>query len=114
MPGLSELERRLKGFAVTHFTDHDNVGRLTEDVLQCLSEGMGVTAHFALLYRAPPVGVIEFDRVFNRDHVVTFALIEVADHGRLRGGFPAARGTGGDDNPMGNHEPLFDDIRNAK
>ena len=85
------------GFEVAHFTDHDDVGVLTERATKSGGEGFGVGVDFALVDVAAFGFEDEFDGVFEGDDVVLALFIDFVDEGGEGGGLAATDGAGDED-----------------
>src|SRR5207248_2929617 len=77
---VGRLERRIERFDISNFTDQHDIGILTQNASECLSEVGGVGANFALVDVAVDVAVQEFDWIFDRDDVRAPMLVDVLDH----------------------------------
>ena len=71
---------------------HYHIGVLAQGPAQGAAEGVGVLAHLALDDHAPFILMQELDRVLQGYDAAASRLVEVIDHRRQGGGFPASRG----------------------
>ena len=88
--GVGGAHRSHEADGVAHFTDHDDVGILAENVFERVVEGLRIEADFALFDDGLVVLEDEFNRVFHRDDVLFLVGVDVLDHRRKRGGFAGA------------------------
>src|SRR5271163_4673874 len=70
VPGFGCRERCSHGFAITHFSDKDYVGILTQNRPYRLREGRSVMADLDLLYDRGAVCMLILDGVLDRDDVI--------------------------------------------
>src|SRR5581483_6172088 len=91
--GGSETQR------IPHFSEHDDVRVLAENISQRVFEGKSVQPHLSLFDDALVVLEHVLDGILHRDNVLFAVGVDVLDHRRQRGGFPAAGGSGYEDNP---------------
>jgi hypothetical protein len=82
------------GFEVAHFAHQDRIRVFAQRRTQGGRERERHRPDLALVDQAFLRLVHEFDRVFDRQDVAVFGLIEVVHHGRERGRFAGTRGTG--------------------
>ena len=90
MPGLGELNRVVHRVLIANLADHDDVGRLTQRVLQRVVPVVGVDADLAMRHDAAAMRMHILDWIFDRDDVAAAVLVAVADHGRQRRRFTRA------------------------
>src|SRR3954447_10882265 len=84
--GLCRGERDADGLQVAELTDQDDVGILTQGVLERAGEGPRVLPHLALVHQATLVTVEELDGVLDRHDVLApRAVGEVEDARERRG-----------------------------
>ena len=98
--GVQRAEHDVAGFGgadggfdrgqVAQLTHQDHVGILPQGTAQRLGEAGHVDADLALVDRRLLVGVIELDRVLDRDDVVIEVLVQVVDHAGQRGALARA------------------------
>ena len=69
VPGFGKCNRMIHRFAISNFTDHDDIGRLAQCVFESHCPILGIGADFALCKDTVAVLMHEFDRVFNGDDV---------------------------------------------
>src|SRR5271165_304606 len=84
MPRLGELNAVFHGLAVADFADQDDVGRLTQGVLQREVPTLAIDADLAMRDHAPLVRMDVLDRVLDRDDVAAGLFVPIADHRRER------------------------------
>ena len=94
MPGVRRAHRGRETDVIAHFADHDDVRVLAQNVYERVMKGQRIQADFALFDDRLVVFKNVFNRVFERDDVLFEIVVDVLDHGRERGGFAAAGGTG--------------------
>ena len=82
---------------VAHFAHEDHVGVLTEGAADGLGEARHVRADFALGDERLARGVVEFDRVLDRDDVHAAFAVDDVDHRGEGGGLAGARRAGHED-----------------
>src|SRR3954468_7775972 len=99
---------------VAHFTDHDDVRILAQNVFEALIEGDGVEADFALFNGGFDVFKNELDRIFESNNVIGVVLVDVLDHGGQRGGFAGTGGAGDENDSTGSFGDFFENGEQAK
>ena len=92
MAGLRGGDGDAHGFGVAHFTDDDDVGRLTESGAERSGKVRRVDADFHLLDDAADVLMLVLDGIFDDDDVARFAAVDVVDQGGHGRGLAGARG----------------------
>lgn len=92
---------------VAHFSDHDDVGVLSQDVFEAGGEGKRVQPDFSLFDDGFIVLENEFDGVFQSDDVTGEFGVDLLDHGGQRRRFAASGGSGDEDNASGLHSEVF-------
>ncbi len=102
--GQGRLHRNLGGFAVTDFSNHDNIGILAQDRTQARSEGQ---LDFGVDLNLTDTVELIFNRVFDGDNVFA-AIVEPAQGGIQGGRFPRTGGPGDQKNAMGLKNQLLD------
>ena len=90
---LGKGQRMFHGLLTADLADQDDIGCLTQCVLQRFFIALGIHAHFALIDDGLLVLVYEFHRVFDGDDVAVAVGIAVVDQGCERGGLARARAT---------------------
>ena len=86
----SELNR----FQIPHFTHQDHVRVFAESGSQGIGEAACVFVELALVHQALIAGVDEFDRILDREDVLTAAVVDVIQQGRQRRGLAGTGGAG--------------------
>jgi len=102
--GLGGLNGNARGFFITDFADHEDIGILSEECAQCGCEGesgAGIEVDLA------DVGKLDFDRVFDGGDIF-FGLVEVVEGGVEGGGFAAAGGACDEDHAIGFGEGILE------
>ena len=112
--GVCCADRRLERDRVAHFAYHDDVGILTQDVLQARLEAAGVETDFALLDDGLVVLEDEFDGIFQCDDVLFEVGVDVLEHRRQRGGLAGTRRAGDQDDTAGGSSDGLDDGHEAQ
>ena len=77
---LGSHERRLDGFEVSHLTNHDDVGVLSQHMHQRGSKRMNVRHHLLLHHNAALIFMNILDRILDRDDLRPTMLIDKIDH----------------------------------
>ena len=101
MTRLGRLNGGVDRFCITHLTDQDHVGILTQSGTEPGLERAGIGSHLALRDRAVDVPVQILDRVLERDDVSPEVRIDVVDHGGLGRRLAGARHPRHEDEPAG-------------
>ncbi len=92
--GFCGRQRQADGLQVSHFTNQDDIGILTQCTFERVGEGFGVGADFALADEAIFGLVNKFNRVFDGEDMSFFGFVAVVDHCSQGGGFTGASGAG--------------------
>ena len=111
MPGVGGTHGRAKTKRIAHFTNHDDIGILPQDVLERVMERKRVQADLTLFNDALVVLENVFNRIFQCDDVLFKAGIDVLDHRRQRRGLAATRRAGHQHNAarrFGDFSDLFE------
>ena len=85
MAGFRGGQRQTNGFQIAQLADQNVIGIFAQRRTQRFVEAQRIAMHFALIDQALLRGMHEFDRVFDRQHVAVFVLVDVVDHCRQRG-----------------------------
>ena len=83
-------QHRRRRLQVPHLTHQNHVGVLPQDMLQRLGKGAGIAAQLPLGYGTLNRRVNVLNGVFNGDYVAAFIMVQMVNHGRLRGALAAA------------------------
>ncbi len=78
--GFGDAQGGLDGFEISHLTDQDDVGVLTQNRSEGVGEGQGVGVQFALVDHRLLVGVQILDRVLDREDVQPLLAVDLVDH----------------------------------
>src|SRR3972149_4626902 len=89
MPRLSHSKHRMSRLQVPHLTHQDDIGVLSEHVLQGLGEGNGISLKLPLGEGRLNVGMDVFYGVLYGDYVAPLLLIDVIYHSSQGGCFAA-------------------------
>ena len=92
--GFRGAQRDLDRFAVAHFADENDLGRLAQGGAQPAGESVKIGAQLALIEGGAFVGMHEFDRVFQRDDVDGPGVVDLVQNCSQGGGFAGAGGAG--------------------
>ena len=92
---------------VAHFAHEDHVGVLAEGAADGLGEARHVRADFALGDERLARGVVEFDRVLDRDDVHAALAVDDVDHRGEGGGLAGTRRAGHEDEAARLEEELL-------
>ena len=98
---------------VAHFAHEDHVGVLAERTADGLGEARHVRADLALRDERLAGGVVEFNRVLDRDDVHAALAVDDVDHRGEGGGLAGTRRTGHEDEPARLEEELLHRLREA-
>ena len=80
----------LDSFAVAHFADENDFGRLAQRSAKTVGKRAEVVTHFPLVERRLLLRMHEFDRVFQRHDVYRFRFVEFIQKGGKRRGLTAS------------------------
>jgi hypothetical protein len=80
MPGFGEGNCMLHRFGIANLADEDDVGCLTQRVLQRVMPRVRVHAHFAVRDQGVLGRVYVLDRIFDRDDVTRRRRVAMVDH----------------------------------
>ena len=69
MACLGRDQRSFNGLQITHLSDHDDIGILTQYMHESITKRSHVRHHFLLHDNAALVFVYKFDRIFDRDNL---------------------------------------------
>ena len=89
MPRVRRAHGRGKADGIAHFTEHDDVRVLPQDIFERVMKRLRVQSDFALFNDTLVVFKNKFNRVFERDDVLFEIAVDVLDHRRKRGGLAA-------------------------
>src|ERR1043165_7976439 len=95
MAGLGGLHGGVNAFAVTDFTDENDIGILAHGVADAVGEGIGIDAHFALLELAEIILENVFDGIFDSYDPEGGCFVDLLDE-RADGGAFALTGWAGE------------------
>ena len=109
--GFGGGESRFECLAVSHFTDHDDVGVLSEGVDESGVEAGGIQSDFALLEEGAVVLERVFDRIFDGDDVLFGRVVDVVQHGGHGCGFTGTSCTRHKDDAVAETGDLLEDFR---
>ncbi len=112
--GLGEHHRVLHGLAVADFAHQNDVGRLTQGVLERRLPAVGVQPDFTLGHDAVLVRMHELDGVFHRDDVAVRIFVAEIEHGGHRGRFTRACGADKNDEPALVHRQRLEHLRQSQ
>ena len=91
VPRVRRAHGRREADRVAHFTDHDDVRVLAQNVFERVMKRKRVEADLPLFDDRLVVFKHVFDRVFQRDDVLFEVGVDVLDHRRQRRGLAASR-----------------------
>jgi hypothetical protein len=91
--GFACRQRDAHGVRIAHFTYDDEIRRLSDSRSQGGRKIWGIDPDFDLFDDAPPVGMLIFDRVFNRDDVLRIPPVDHIDQRGHSGRLPRSCGT---------------------
>ena len=80
--GFRRRHGEADGFQITHLTHQDDVRVLTQRRSERVGERQGMRSYFALINQALLAFMHEFDRVFHREDVPMFDLVDMVHHRR--------------------------------
>ena len=120
--GLRGGQRNLNRFAVAHFADENDFGRLSESGAQRQRERRRVGVQLALMHGALLVRMQELDRILDGEDVLGARLVDQVDDGSQRGRFAGPRWTGDEHDAVlelgavgdGGRQAELGDRRNAR
>ena len=91
MARLARRERNLHRLRIAHLADHNHVRRLPQRRAQRRWKIRRIDANLDLLDDALVMGVLVFDRIFNRDDVLRIARVDRVHQRRHGCGFSRSR-----------------------
>lgn len=95
--GFGGAQSEFDGFAVAHFADQNDLGRLAKRGTQAAGKLVEVRAHFALIERGLFLRVNEFHGVFEGDDVDGLGFVDLVEEGGQGRGFAGSGGPGHED-----------------
>ena len=107
--GFGGGDRQLDRLQIAQLPHQDHVRVLAQGGPQGIGEAAGVVVELALMHHALYRFVGEFDRIFDREDVLSPVLVDVIEDGGEGGGLARAGGTGHQHQPLGGAADLLHD-----
>ncbi len=110
MTGFGRRKCGFRGFKVTHLTNQNDIGILSQRAFKRNGEAVGIEPDLTLIDDALAVAVQIFDRVFDGDDMFGALTVDVVEHCRQGGRFSGACCAGYQNQPTLFTGNLFEDF----